>query len=192
MQQLHEPDPVTEERDQREFDEAVNRGGKYLLEALAGLGIIVAIALSAIALARSGKTSPTRTVTQVQVRQAPAAAPPAASKPAAAPVVNLKIIGAYKPGPDGRKHDAFTKTDFAVKVGQPLELRINNTDDVAHNIVSPLAGVHITVAPGTHTYTLIVKTAGHFAWLCTIPCDSDANGWAMQHSGYMSGYITAT
>jgi hypothetical protein len=28
----------------------------------------------------------------------------------------------------GTKHDVFTKTNFAVKLGQPMELRIDNTD----------------------------------------------------------------
>jgi hypothetical protein len=33
--------------------------------------------------------------------------------------------------------------------------------------------------------------AGRFEWMCVIPCDSDAKGWAMTHPGYMAGYITA-
>ncbi len=53
-------------------------------------------------------------------------------------------------------------------------------------------GVNIIVKPGVHTYQLVVKEAGRFSWFCVIPCDSDANGWAMQHAGYMSGFITAT
>jgi hypothetical protein len=110
----------------------------------------------------------------------------------AAKVVSLQIIGGNKLGPDGKKHDEFTKSEFAVKAGQPLKLRIDNTDNAPHSITSLLAGVNITVRPGIHTYTLVVNKKGHFQWFCTLPCDSDANGWAMQNPGYMSGYITAT
>ncbi len=52
--------------------------------------------------------------------------------------------------------------------------------------------MNITIQPGIHTYVLTVKEAGRFQWFCIIPCDTDAGGWAMQHAGFMSGYITAT
>ena len=52
--------------------------------------------------------------------------------------------------------------------------------------------MNIVVKPGVHTYELVVKEKGRFSWFCVIPCDDQANGWAMQHAGYMSGYITAT
>ncbi len=86
------------------------------------------------------------------------------------------MIPAYKLGPDGKKHDAFSKTEFAVKVGQPLKLRIDNTDNAPHSITSPVAGVNITIQPGVHTYTLVVSKAGRYEWYCMIPCDSDAKG----------------
>ena len=78
-----------------------------------------------------------------------------------------------------------------MKVGQSETLKIDNTDDVPHSISSPTAGVSIIAQPGVHTYTLLVNKAGKFLWYCMLPCDGDANGWAMQHPGYMSGYITA-
>jgi heme/copper-type cytochrome/quinol oxidase subunit 2 len=184
---IQTPDRETEARDQREFDEAVNRDGKVVLEWLAGIGILAALLLSIIALVKSGESN-TKTTT-VTAAAAPAAAAPAA---AATKTVSLQVIGGSKLGPDGKKHDVFTKTNFAVKVGQPLKLRINNTDDVPHSITAPVPGVNITVQPGTHTYSLLVKQAGRFQWFCIIPCDSDANGWAMQHAGFMSGYITAS
>jgi hypothetical protein len=77
-------------------------------------------------------------------------------------------------------------------VGQPLKLRIDNTDNQPHSITSPGAGLNITIRPGAHTYTLIVAKAGRFLWFCVFPCDSDANGWAMRHPSYMSGYISAS
>ena len=75
-----------------------------------------------------------------------------------------------------------------MRVGQPQELRIDNTDTMPHSITSPAAGVNIIVMPGTHTYTLLVKRAGTFLWFCTFLCDE----WAMQHPGFMMGYITAS
>lgn len=184
------PDKQTEDRDQRQFDEAVERKGKTLLEWLAGAGILAALLMSAVALVQSGEKSPAVTTSQPAVKAAATPAPAAAV--AATKTVDLKIIGGVKPGPEGQKHDAFTTTEFAVHVGQPLKLKIDNTDDVPHSINAPLAGVDIIAQPGTHTYTLIVSKAGKFFWICTIPCDSDAHGWAMQHAGFMAGYITAT
>jgi heme/copper-type cytochrome/quinol oxidase subunit 2 len=186
-----EPKRGTEARDQRQFDEAVDNKGKVVLEWLAGVGILAAVLMSAVALIQSGEhkevlvssgnTTPATTPTSSASASAPALKP-----------VSLKIIGAYKPGPDGKRHDAFTTTEFAVHVGQPLTLKIDNTDDVPHSITAPVAGVNITVQPGTHDYKLLVNEAGRFQWYCIIPCDSDAKGWAMEHAGFMAGYITAT
>jgi plastocyanin len=186
----------TEKNDQQRFDEAVVKRGKVVLQALAGVGILGALLMSMVALNQSGEkhevsAAPQPAATQAAVTPAAASTPVAAST-AATKVVDLKIIGSYKVGPDGKKHDAFTKTDFAVKVGQPLTLRIDNTDNSPHSITSPVAGVNITTQPGVHTYTLVVTKAGRFEWYCMLPCDSDAHGWAMQNPGFMSGYITAT
>ena len=195
MRHIPEPDRATEERDQREFDEAVKRNTPYLLTSIAGVAAAAAVAMSAVALAQSSH----RTViaapaaaspmsgSQMAMRTA-AATGSSPATPAAVPVENLKVIPGYKLGPDGQKHDVFTQSDFHVKVGQPLKLRIDNTDDANHSITAPAAGVNITVTPGVHTYTLVVKTAGRYQWYCMLPCDE----WAMQHPGYMSGYITAS
>jgi len=190
------PDKLTEARDQQQFDEVVNRKGKAVLEVLAGVGILAALLMSMVALVQSGQRSEASPA-QPAVKQAAATAPaaPAAASPAAnvaAQALNVKIIPTYKLGPDGKKHDAFTKTEFAVKVGQPLKLTIDNTDNGPHSITSPAVNVNIVAQPGIHTYTLVVSKAGRFEWYCMIPCDSDANGWAMRNTGFMSGYITAT
>ncbi len=175
-----EPDRDTEARYRHEFEEAVTRKGRVVL---AGVGILASLLMSTVALVQSRErrqAGATSVVTQT-----------AAVVPKVVKVVDLKIIGGSKVGPDGKKHDAFTTTEFAVKVGQPLTLKIDNTDDVPHSITAPVAGVNIIAQPGTHTYTLIVKQAGKFQWYCVLPCDTDANGWAMQHPGFMNGYITA-
>src|SRR6476660_1037681 len=130
--------------DQREFDEAVNRKGKVVLEWLAGVGIVAALAMSMVALIQSGEKNEAVVTTQ-PASTTGAAAPAQPPSVAAAKPIDLKIVGASKLGPDGKKHDVFTKTEFAVKVGQPLKLRINNTADVPHSITAPVAGVNLTI-----------------------------------------------
>jgi heme/copper-type cytochrome/quinol oxidase subunit 2 len=146
--------------------------------------------MSAVALIQSGERKEVVTVS-ANATPATSATTTPATEPALEPV-SLKIIGAYKVGPDGKKHDVFTKSEFAVHVGQPLTLKIDNTDDVPHSITSPVAGVNITIQPGVHEYKMTVNEKGRFQWFCVIPCDSDAKGWAMEHAGFMAGYITAT
>ncbi len=179
------PPPQT---DQEQFDAAVNRDGKIILQILGGVAIVAALVMSTVALVVSSGKSNTTAMTM------PGASPPVAAVPSAtpAPTIRLSVAGENKKGPDGKMHDSFTKTDFAVKVGQPTRLRINNTDSSAHSITAPSTGVSITVRPGLHTYTMVAKTAGRFEWICVIPCDGPAHGWAMTHPGYMAGYITAT
>ncbi len=131
---VREPRPDREARDQREFDDAVERKGKVVLEWLAGAGILAAVLMSAIALIQSGerhegtvvgRQAVTQTVSSANVSSAPALKP-----------LSFKIIPSSKPGPDGKKHDAFTQTEFAVHVGQPLKLVIDNTDN--RRTASPL------------------------------------------------------
>jgi hypothetical protein len=57
---------------------------------------------------------------------------------------------------------------------------------VPHSITAPEGGINIVIMPGTHTYTLRAKQTGRFLWFCTFRCDE----LAMEHPGYMSGYIT--
>jgi hypothetical protein len=187
------PDEATEVHDQAEFDDTVAKTGKTVIGVLAGLGIFAALLMSIIALNQSSEHN---TVTVTSGTAVPSTGQVTGSssggKALAAEVVNLKVIPGWKLGPDKIKHDAFTKTEFAVKVGQTLDLKIDNTDEGEHSITSPEIGVNIVVKPGIHTYQLVVKEKGRFSWFCVIPCDDQANGWAMQHAGYMSGYITAS
>jgi hypothetical protein len=185
-----EPDKQTEIRDQAEFDAAVVKNGKSVLEVLAGVGIFAALLMSIIALNQSSEHN---TVTITGGVAAPATSSTGGSTTTApAKLISLKIIAGGKLGPDKLKHDYFTKTEYAVKVGQKLDLKIDNTDEGEHSITSPEIGVNIVVKPGIHTYQLVVKEKGRFSWFCIIPCDTEANGWAMLHAGYMGGFITAT
>jgi len=155
--------------------------GSAALPALGGVGIFASLVMSAIALVNSG-TGATPSPT------AKAAVQP--TSPAV--VLAVTIRPESKLGSDGKKHDAYSQTDFAVQVGRPLMLRIDNTDNQSHSITSTEAGVDIIASPGTHTYTLLVKKTGRFRWRCVMDCDTGAAGWAMTHPGYMAGYITAT
>jgi plastocyanin len=183
--QLRDPTSPRRPTDQEEFDAAVERNTRFLLPVVGGLAILAALVMATIALVISvGKNATTATMMGPAVATAPAAT-------SAAPIY-VSVAGSNKMGPDGKMHDSFSATDFAVKVGRPTTLRINNTDSGPHSITSIAAGVNITVLPGLHTYTIVAKAAGRFEWICIIPCDGDAHGWAMTHPGYMAGYITAT
>ena len=162
--------------------------GSLVLPLLTGLGTLAALLMSAIALIDSNAS------TRPSALRAPVVGAVGSEAGATAPgkVLDLKIIASHKLGPDGKKHDAISQSEFAVKVGRPLTLRIDNTDNQPHSITAPLAGVNIIAMPGTHSYALIVNKAGRFPWRCIIVCDTGAAGWAMTHRGYLSGFITAT
>ncbi|HME01490.1 MAG TPA: cupredoxin domain-containing protein [Solirubrobacteraceae bacterium] len=174
-----EPDKEAEARYRHEVGDAAAR--KFGFKALAGAGIAAAVLMSMIALVQSSERDEARASSK-------AAAEAAAGLPPVAKVVALEVIAEGKRGPEGEKHDEFTTTEFTVRAGQPQELRIDNTDEVPHSITAPEAGVNIVVMPGVHTYTLLVKQPGRYLWFCTFRCDE----WAMEHPGYMSGYITVT
>ena len=183
------PDPANTHvpTDQEKFDAEVSRKGGMFLQVLAAVGIVTAIAMATVALVVASQN---HTGTMV-MPAAPVAAAVVPSAPVAQPI-SVSVAGSIKKGPDGKMHDAFSRTNFAVKVGQPTQLRIDNKDSSPHSITAAGTGVNIIVTPGVHTYTMIATKAGRFEWMCTIPCDSDAHGWAMRHPGYMAGYITAT
>ncbi len=163
--------------------EAASRKDKQvMLETVAVMGILAALVLSMVALIRSN-----------QPKAVAATGAASATSFLSNPVIaETSVVPESKIGPDGKKHDAFTNTNFAVKAGQPLEIKVDNTDEQPHSITSPEAGVNITAMPGVHTYTVVIQKAGTYQWFCVYPCDSGANGWAMKHAGYMSGYITVT
>lgn len=176
------PLPLT---DQEKFDAEVVRDGGIFLHVVGAIGILAAIGISTIALVVASQS---HTATMVMPSVPVAAAPivPAAQS------ISLSVAGGNKKGPDGKMHDSFSKTNFAVKVGQPTQMVIDNKDSSPHSITAPGTGVSITAYPGTHTYTMLATKAGRFKWMCVIPCDTDAHGWAMTHPGYMAGYINAT
>jgi plastocyanin len=174
-----EPSLDVEARYRRESGETAAR--QFGFRALAGAGILAAVLMSAGALIHSTERSEARTASKAVAEQI-------AGLPAVAKAVTLSVIPEYKPGPEGEKHDAFTTTEFAIRAGQPQTLKIDNTDSVPHSITAPGAHLNIVLMPGTHTYTLAIKQPGRYLWFCTYVCDE----WAMEHPGYMSGYITVS
>ncbi|MGA2322197.1 MAG: hypothetical protein ABSG95_15925 [Solirubrobacteraceae bacterium] len=174
-----EPDRETEARYRREAGEAA--ATRFGLRVIAGVAVLAALVLSTAALIRSSERSEQRATAEAAANEQLVGAVPVAK------VITLKVIPEGKLGPEGEKHDEFTITEFRVKVGQPQLLRIDNTDKQPHSITAPGAGVNIVVMPGVHTYTLLVHSTGTYLWFCTFICDE----WAMEHVGYMSGYITA-
>lgn len=151
--------------------------GVVLLGALALVLILVGLDVALIAATRAPAPAQAKRLMVAVPVQAPAVSS-----------LDLSVSPAIKPGPDGQLHDAFSITDFHVRAGQPVTLRVNNTDSMDHSITAPEAGVSIIVKPGKHTYTLLVTKPGRFLWYCIYPCDP----WSMQHDGYMRGSITAT
>jgi plastocyanin len=163
----------------RETPSATTRFTRPMVIVLGAVGVVLALIAVDIVLVNGIQPAQAHPVTQmVKISGAPAVQP----------TVYLTVSPGMKPGTDGKLHDAFSVTNFYVHAGQPIKLVINNTDDVAHSIVAPGAGVSIMVKPGTHTYTLIVRKAGRFQWFCGMPCDP----YSMAHNGYMRGFITAT
>jgi uncharacterized cupredoxin-like copper-binding protein len=183
--------PPLHPTDQEKFDAEVARDGGIFLHVLGAAGILTAIGLSTVALVVANQNH-TSAMAMPATPVAAAAAVPAVSAVSAARTISLSVTGGNKKGPDGKLHDSFSKTNFAVKVGRPTRLLIDNTDSSPHSIVAAGTGVNITVYPGTHTYEIVATKAGRFEWKCMIPCDTDAHGWAMNHPGYMAGYISAT
>ncbi len=181
----HEPASGQRPTDQDKFDAEVNRKGGVFLQVLGAVGIVTAIGIATLALVVASQNHTSAMV----MPSTPVAAVPTAP---VAQTISLSVAGSIKKGPDGKMHDAFSKTNFAVKVGQPTQIQIDNKDASPHSITAPGTGVSIIVNPGLHTYTMIATKAGRYEWTCVIPCDSDAHGWAMTHPGYMAGYITAT
>jgi hypothetical protein len=162
-----------------ETPSATSRFTRPIVIVLGAVGVVLALIAVDVVLVNGIQPAQAHPVTQVVK---------VSGAPPVQPTVYLTVSPGIKPGADGKLHDAFSVTNFYVHAGQAIKLVINNTDDAVHSIVAPGAGVSITVKPGTHTYTLLVRKAGRFEWFCGMPCDP----YSMAHDGYMRGFITAS
>jgi len=156
-------------------EESERAGQRLTLMLFAGIIVLATVGVSISAIANSVITH-NRTGSGITVT---------ASAPEQ---ISLYVAPEWKPGPGGVHHDAFSKTNFTVKVGQPLRLTIDSRDSATHSITSAEAGVNVVVTPGVHTYTVVVHQAGYFKWICALECDP----FSMAHTAYIQEYITAT
>jgi hypothetical protein len=119
--------------------------------------------------------------------------------------ITLVVQSDVKLGPDGQLHDAFTPCNFTVYAGQEVDLTVVSYDNGEHSFTSPSLGVNFVIPPSNETgfptvsnFQFNEATAGVYRWWCTIPCDTDAGGWAMMTGsdgqlgqiGFMGGFVT--
>ena len=110
--------------------------------------------------------------------------------------IAMTVLPGTKLGPDGKMHDIFSPADLNIVKGVPTKVTVYNYDDGAHDIVASGLGLNVQIPgstkkgdPSVTTFTITAAKTGDFHWLCTVSCDSAANGWAMSHDGYMAGTI---
>jgi plastocyanin len=117
--------------------------------------------------------------------------------------LHFTIIGsddATQVGPDGKKHDTYLPSSANVKVDKPIQVTVENKDDVPHSFtIKELNIDQVVNGNKTMTFTLTISNPGKYRFYCRIPCDADAGGWAMEpdtagpsKDGFMAGYITAS
>jgi plastocyanin len=117
--------------------------------------------------------------------------------------LHFTIIGsddATLVGPDGKKHDTYLPSSAKVKVDTPIQVTVDNKDDVPHSFtIKELNIDQVVNGNKSITFTLNISNPGTYRFFCRIPCDADADGWAMQadtngpsKDGFMAGYITAS
>ena len=121
--------------------------------------------------------------------------------------VTVYVLPGALPGPDGKGHDSFVPSTFAVKSGAAAQLEIVNYDTGAHTITAPTLNLNIQIAPAKKdggkvtpvatTYTLPPTKVGTYRWYCALQCDGPSH-WAMDQGyggpgkeGYMAGFIVA-
>ncbi|MDQ6606325.1 MAG: hypothetical protein M3Z06_07245, partial [Actinomycetota bacterium] len=133
---VSDPAPPRRPTDQEKFDAEVAHDGGIFLHVLGAIGILAAIGISTIALVVASQNHTTPIVT-------PSTSAVALPRAPATRSVSLSVAGGDKKGPDGKMHDSYSKTNFAVRVGRPTRLVIDNKDSSPHSITSPGTGVSI-------------------------------------------------
>lgn len=96
-------------------------------------------------------------------------------------------------GSDGNWHDAYLPADFTVHPGATVRVSVRNYDESGHTFTAAGLGANETIAPGseaqpsTTTFSFKAPTRrGRYEWHCMVPCDP----WAMEHAGFMKGFVT--
>jgi hypothetical protein len=111
--------------------------------------------------------------------------------------LSMVVVPGLRLGVDKKVHDTITPTDITAYSGQKVILTVYNYDTGMHSITAPAIKLNLMIPGATHdgvpavtTFTFSVAKAGSYHWLCVVPCDDDAKGWAMSHANYMAGTIT--
>jgi plastocyanin len=151
------------------------------------IGGLIAAGVLAVTLV-AGPGTPAAALT---ARQASAALPPER--------VTMVVVPGVRLGPDKKMHDAFTPTDITAVAGQKIVVTVYNYDTGPHSFTAPALGLNVVIpgarqngVPAVKTFSFTVKKAGSYKWLCVMPCDDVAKGWAMRHENYMAGTVTIT
>lgn len=110
--------------------------------------------------------------------------------------LSMTIKPGLKLGSDGKMHDAFSPSDLTVTQGVATKVTVYNYDDGAHDIVNADLGLKVQIpgstkkgVPSETTFTIKADKTGDFHWVCDVPCDGEAKGWAMSNDGFMAGKI---
>lgn len=113
--------------------------------------------------------------------------------------VQLAVMAGARHGSDGKLHDTFAPGSFTISKNIPTVIEVFNYDGGRHTLTAPDLNLDIDVLPSAKegvpnvTTQLFTPTkSGDFQWTCQVPCDGEANGWAMSHDGYMMGKIHVT
>jgi plastocyanin len=151
------------------------------------IGGLIAVGIIAVAL----MAGPSTRSAALAARHASAALP--------AERVNMVVVPGVRLGPDKKMHDAFTPTDITAVAGQKIVVTVYNYDTGPHSFTAPALGLNVVIpgarqngVPAVKTFSFTVKKAGSYKWLCVMPCDDVAKGWAMRHENYMAGTVTIT
>lgn len=171
---------------------------KSLLIPVAGLALLLVAGCGTQSTPKSQPTTtPTNTASQsTNANQTTQTSTTPASTTLTKQHIYLTVLPGGKLGPDGKKHDAFSPSDFTMVQGVPVTITIYNFDNMKHSVTSSDLGLNIQANPskkdgdpGVTTVTFTPSKAGDFKWQCVDPCDTDNNQWSMSHDGYMMGTI---
>jgi hypothetical protein len=114
------------------------------------------------------------------------------------------VQGGFTLGPDNQTHDSFVPCDFTVYSGQLVNLTIFNYDSAPHSFTSPTLNVNFQIResqtdgfPAISSFLFSAPEPGVYRWYCSLPCDSESNGWAMGDGkdgqpgqiGFMGGFV---